>query len=159
MTSPRAPEIGLPTLRLSSWASSSSCCLTSALYFWSVRPRFAADQLDQPFGSSSALRAAATALSTSGLPPSGAVAMTLPVAGLTISNVWPSEASTCSPPMIIFARRMSSVAVSAGVFCSIVMAVLAMAPELGADDTPDLADVRWARASIKMAAWTRLKPS
>src|SRR5256714_1253126 len=102
--------MGLPTLRLSSCASSSMCCFTRPLYFCSVRPRFAADQVDQPLGSSSALRAAATALSTSGLPPSGAVAMTLPVAGLTTSNVWPSEASTCSPPMTIFARRISSAA-------------------------------------------------
>ena len=45
-----------------------------------------------------AARAAATARSTSAAPPSGTRAMTSPVAGLRISRVAPSTASTSSPP-------------------------------------------------------------
>ncbi len=101
MISPRAPEIGLPTLRLSSWASSSVWSLISAASLASARPRLPAAQVAQPLRSSNARRAASTARSTSAGPPCGAVAMTLPVAGLTTSNVWPSAASTGSPPMII----------------------------------------------------------
>ena len=44
MISPRAPEIGLPTLRLSSWASSSVCSLMSAASLASDRPRLPAAQ-------------------------------------------------------------------------------------------------------------------
>ena len=73
--------------------------LTRSANFCSVRPRFAADQVDH--GPSNAFWAAATARSTSAGPPSGARAMTSPVAGLVTSNVCPSRASTCSPPMII----------------------------------------------------------
>jgi hypothetical protein len=69
-----------------------------------VRPRLPAAQLAQPLGSSNAFWAAATAASTSALPPRGAVAMTAPLAGFTTSNVWPSAASTDSPPMTI--RRL-----------------------------------------------------
>jgi hypothetical protein len=65
-----------------------------------VRPRFEADQVDH--GPSKAAWAALTARSTSSAPPSGARAMTSPVAGLMTSKVCPSAASTCSPPMIIF---------------------------------------------------------
>ena len=79
MTSPRAPLIGLPTLRLSSWASSSVCSLMRAANLASVRPRLPAAQLAQPLRSSNAVWAAATARSTSSRPPSGAVAMTVPV--------------------------------------------------------------------------------
>ena len=49
MISPRAPVIGLPTFRLSSWASSSVFSLTSAANFASVRPRLPADHFE-PFG-------------------------------------------------------------------------------------------------------------
>ncbi len=78
MISPRAPLIGLPTFRLSSWASSSVWSLMSAANFASVRPRLPAAQLAQPLRSSNAFWAAATARSTSSRPPSGAVAMTVP---------------------------------------------------------------------------------
>ena len=77
-----------------------------AANFASVRPRLPAAQVLQPFGSSKAFRAASTARSTSALPPSGAVAMTLAVAGFTISNVWPSAASTVWPPITIFRALM-----------------------------------------------------
>ena len=73
------PEIGLPTFRLSSWASSSLCSLSRAANFASVRPRLPAAQFAQPLRSSKAACAAATARSTSSRPPSGAVAMTAPV--------------------------------------------------------------------------------
>ena len=99
MISPRAPVIGLPTFRLSSWASSSVCSLIRAANLASVRPRLPAAQVAQPLRSSNARLAASTARSTSAGPPSGAVAMTPPVAGFTTSNVWPSAASTDSPPM------------------------------------------------------------
>ena len=99
MISPRAPLIGLPTFRLSSWASSSVWSLMRAANLARVRPRLPAAQLAQPLRSSKAFWAAATARSTSSRPPSGAVAMTVPCAGSTTSNVWPSAASTVSPPM------------------------------------------------------------
>ena len=51
------------------------CCLTSAASLDRVRPRLPAAQLAQPFRSSNAACAAATARSTSSLPPSGAVAI------------------------------------------------------------------------------------
>ena len=101
MTSPRDDVIGLPTFAVSSWESSSLFCFTRAANFESVRPRLPAAQAAQPLRSSNAFWAAATARSTSSLPPSGARAMTLPVAGLTTSKVAPSAASTCSPPMTI----------------------------------------------------------
>ena len=56
--------------------------MTRLAYLASVRPRLAADQVAQPFGSSNACWAAFTARSTSSGPPSGAVAITSPVAGL-----------------------------------------------------------------------------
>ena len=46
--------------------------------------------------------------------------MTSPVAGLTTSKVWPSAASTCSPPMIIFTLTGVAVVV-AGACDSVVM--------------------------------------
>ena len=121
MISPRAPPIGLPTFRLSSQASSSLCFLIRSANLASVRPRLPAAQFAQPFGSSNAFCAAATARSTSSRPPSGAVAMTLPVAGLTTSNVWPSAASTDSPPMIIRAVVGASVAAASGARWSVVI--------------------------------------
>ena len=81
--------------------------LTRLAYLASVRPRLAADHDAQPFGSSNARWAAFTARSTSSGPPSGAVAITWPVAGLVTSKVCPSAASTCSPPMIIFTSRVA----------------------------------------------------
>ena len=101
MTSPRDEEIGLPVFRVSSQASSSLWLLTSAANLASVRPRLPAAHVAQPFGSSNAFWAASTARSTSVLPPRGAVAITLPVAGLTMSKVCPSAASTDCPPIII----------------------------------------------------------
>ena len=105
MTSPRAPVIGLPTLRLSSWASSSLCSLIRAANLDRIRPRLPAAQVAQPLRSSNAACAAATARSTSSRPPIGAVAMTAPVTGLTTSNVCPSAASTDWPPMTISRGR------------------------------------------------------
>src|SRR3954451_2479381 len=93
--------MGLPTFRLSSWASSSECSLMSAASLARERPRLPAAHVAQPLRSSNAFCAAATARSTSSRPPSGAVAMTLPVAGSTTSNVCPSAASTVSPPITI----------------------------------------------------------
>ena len=122
MISPRAPVIGLPTFRLSSWASSSVLALMSAANLASVRPRLPAAQVAQPLRSSNARRAASTARSTSAGPPSGAVAMTRPVAGLTTSNVCPSAASTDSPPMTICARIGASSEERSRVAClSVVM--------------------------------------
>ena len=108
MISPRAPVIGLPTFRLSSWASSSVFSLISAANLARLRPRLPAAQVAQPLRSSKARRAASTARSTSAGPPSGAVAMTAPLAGLTTSKVCPSAASTDSPPMTIRAARASA---------------------------------------------------
>ena len=79
MTSPRAPLIGLPTLRLSSWASSSLLLLMRSASLASERPRLPAAQFAQPLRSSNAARAAATARSTSSGPPWGAVAIDLAV--------------------------------------------------------------------------------
>jgi hypothetical protein len=110
--------IGLPTFWLSSWASSSVCCLISAASLDRLRPRFPAAQLAQPLRSSNAAWAAATARSTSSLPPNGAVAIVAPVAGLTTSKVCPSAASTDSPPMI------SCVAVGAALAVGVVMSCL-----------------------------------
>ena len=118
MISPRAPVIGLPTFRLSSWASASVLALISEANLASVRPRLPAAQVAQPLRSSNARRAASTARSTSAGPPSGTVAMTFPVAGLTTSNVWPSAASTDSPPMTIWARIGSSSEPRSMVACS-----------------------------------------
>ena len=56
-------------------------------------------------GSSNARRAAATARSTSAGPPEATVAMTEPVAGLTVSNVSPDSAWVNSPPISIPFRR------------------------------------------------------
>ena len=50
--------------------------------------------------------------------------MTLPVAGFMTSNVWPSAASTLSPPMTIRAVVGAPEPV-AGACCSVVMEVLA----------------------------------
>ena len=72
MISPRAEVIGLPTFRLSSWASSSLCSLIRAASLASDRPRLPAAQDAQPLRSSNAAWAAATARSTSSRPPSGA---------------------------------------------------------------------------------------
>ena len=112
--------IGLPVFLLSSSASSSVWSLTNAASLASVRPRLPAAQLDQPFGASNAACAASTARSTSALPPSGAVAIDEPVAGLTTSNVCPSAASTVSPPMTM--RRVEiSAAGPPAVVCWIAM--------------------------------------
>ena len=133
MISPRAPVIGLPTLRLSSWASSSLCSLIRAASLASDRPRLPAAQVAQPLRSSNAVWAAATARSTSSRPPSGAVAMTLPVAGSTTSNVWPSAASTDSPPMTML--RASSGRRPAGVV-SVRHRSRASRGRVGASETP-----------------------
>ena len=101
---PRRPrrarrEIGLPPFWLSSWASSSLWSLSSARELRERAAALAGGPVAQPLRSSKAACAAATARSTSSRPPSGAVAMTAPVAGLTTSNVPPSAASTDCPPM------------------------------------------------------------
>src|SRR5215207_6284034 len=140
MISPRAPPIGLPTLRLSSQASSSLFFLIRSASLARERPRLPAAQLAQPLRSSNALRAAATARSTSSRPPSGAVAIVRPVAGSMTSNVWPSAASTASPPMSI--RAAVGAAGSAVVvgFDSVVMVGTSDAGvsrrEQDPDDTP-----------------------
>src|SRR5436309_135881 len=121
MTAPRAPVIGLPTFRLSSQASSSLDFLIRSASFARLRPRLPAAQLAQPLRSSNAFWAAATARSTSSRPPSGAVAIVLPIAGLTTSNVWPSAASTDSPPITIRATVGPAAAASMGARCSVVM--------------------------------------
>ena len=46
---------------------------------------------------------------------------TAPVAGLTTSNVWPSAASTASPPMTIRAVVGPALAAASGVCCSVVI--------------------------------------
>jgi hypothetical protein len=87
---------GLPTFRDSSCQSSSA--------FSSMTLARASKSSIRSFGvfvchSSHALRAASTARSTSASEPFGTSAMTSPVAGLSTSIVWPSSASTHSPPM------------------------------------------------------------
>ena len=137
MISPRALVIGLPTFWLSSWASSSVCCLMSAASLASERPRLPAAQFAQPLRSSNAFCAAATARSTSSRPPWGTVAITDPVAGSTTSNVCPSAASTVCPPMTICVARTPAP-----------VSVVIEKPSFGygvwsADDTPaDLGDPR-----------------
>ena len=80
MISPRAPVIGLPTLRLSSWASSSVWSLMQGREL-GQRPTALAGGPGRPSpcGPRTPAWAAATARSTSSRPPSGAVAMTVPV--------------------------------------------------------------------------------
>src|SRR2546426_5286984 len=121
MISPREPVIGLPTFRLSSQDSSSLFFLIRSASFARLRPRFPAAQPAQPLRSSNAFWAAATARSTSSRPPSGDVAIVLPVAGLTTSKVWPSAASTDSPPMTIRVVVGVSVAAASGARCSVVI--------------------------------------
>ena len=99
MTSPRAPLIGLPTLRLSSWASSSLLRLIRSASLASDRPRLPAAQFAQPLRSSkAAVRRRDRALDVLAAALRGR-GMTRPLAGLTTSKVWPSAASTVSPPM------------------------------------------------------------
>ena len=131
MISPRAPVIGLPTLRLSSWASSSVWSLISAASLASDRPRLPAAHDAQPLRSSNAAWAAATARSTSSRPPCGTLAMTEPSAGSTTSNVWPSAASTGWPPTIICA-------VCTPARVSVVIGWALSAVGSGLDDTPGL---------------------
>ncbi len=59
---------------------------------------------------SKALRAAATAASTSADLHEATVVRTLPVAGLTQSNLSPSMASTKRPPMNAWLRKLSPAA-------------------------------------------------
>jgi hypothetical protein len=93
--SSRAYESGLPTFCDSIWASSSACSsITSAsLSSTSARsPGVASRHSGQAFF------AASTARSTSAWEPSGTSPIASPVAGLMISVVSPSTASTQSPP-------------------------------------------------------------
>jgi hypothetical protein len=89
----------LPTFSDSRRPSSSPCSSTRSAIRSRARlrsPGVASDQF-----SSYAFLAAATARSTSAADASGTSAITSPLAGLTILRVWPSAASTHSPPTYI----------------------------------------------------------
>ena len=91
--SPCESLIVLPQLSDSSAASSSAFSSTRSASLNSSRPRSAASIVLQG-PDSRALRAALTALSTSALSASATLAITSPVAGLSVSNSPPSTGST-----------------------------------------------------------------
>ena len=111
--------MGLPTFSRSIWASSSLVFLTRSANFWSVRPRLAADHFRRgrrtPF-----VRRLDGAVDI-GLAAQRDAGDDLARGGLVTSKVWPSSASTCSPPMSIFASRMGASSAAAAWSCSIVI--------------------------------------
>ena len=94
----RASRTGLPLSIVSSRASSSARASSASATAKRSLPRLRAS-IPLHFPSSKARRAAATARSTSAASPSATCVSTSPVAGFTVSNVFPDAASTHSPPM------------------------------------------------------------
>ncbi len=88
-----ASVIVLPELSDSSRANSRGVLLDESASRNSKLPRSAASIVAQG-PSSNARRAALTALSTSAAVPAATWAMTSPVAGLSVSSIWPSTGST-----------------------------------------------------------------
>ena len=98
--SPLAAASGLPLSSDSSSASSVPLALISSASAYMNPARFDGETLRSP--PSSAARAAPTARSTSSGPPWATATIGSPVAGSIVSNVRPSAASTCSPPIRSF---------------------------------------------------------
>src|ERR1051326_2640533 len=90
----RATEYGLPLSSDSNCASSSACFSTRSASLFSRTPRPAAWIFLRHGPLSKAVRAAATALSTSAASASATLVMTSPVAGLRVGKVLPEAEST-----------------------------------------------------------------
>src|SRR5437667_466220 len=95
MSRSRVSRIDLPLSRLSSTASSRACFCTSRARAYRCRARACPDRPDQP---ASALRAAATAASTSASPACVTRASFAVVAGLMTSNPSPPSLLIQRPP-------------------------------------------------------------
>src|SRR5688572_22520009 len=134
-------EIGLPMSSVSVSASSSRCLRMSSAKRSSTFLRAAGARRDQA-PPSNALRALATARSTSGAPQDATFAMTWPLAGLTQSKVAPETAGRYAPSMKACVRGVSALASArqSTAFCSRVTVLSSQSRwARGADDLTALA--------------------